>query len=506
MAGTLSFRSIDVPGATSTSVSSVNDAGQIAGSFSDANGVGHGFIETGTRFTTLDVPGASSTAVSGINNAGQAVGTFFVGTVELGFLYSNGSFTTLDPAGATTTIPTAINGSGQVVGFFDVGTLQYGFLDTAGVIGTIEVGSSATTVSDINDAGQLVGTSGNDGFIDSAGSITLIDGPSSLHHGEVAASPTRASVINAAGQVAGTYLLQSISDTIGYLDTAGTLSSFGDSLLAVTGINASGQVVGYESSTSGYPQGIVATAGSVVLVTFPGSYFTMPEAIDTAGDIVGSYDSVLGSTLVQHGFIATACYGAGTAILTATGERPVERLAVGDQVVALHARALRRIAWIGHRRLRPAAHANVADLHPIRIRRGAIADGVPHRDLLVSPDHAIHLGGCLIPARCLLNGDSIARQPVEEVTYFHIELDRHDLLLAEGLAAESYLDTGNRAAFANGGPAVAQHPDFARRIWTTQACLPQFRDGPLPRLWQRRLAARAALARAVPRDEAARSA
>src|ERR1019366_10641252 len=57
--------------------------------------------------------------------------------------------------------------------------------------------------------------------------------------------------------------------------------------------------------------------------------------------------------------------------------------------------------------------------------------------------------GVLIPIRYLVNGRSIAQEARDEVTYWHVELARHDILLAEGLPAESYLDTGNRDAFAD---------------------------------------------------------
>ena len=85
-------------------------------------------------------------------------------------------------------------------------------------------------------------------------------------------------------------------------------------------------------------------------------------------------------------------------------------------------------------------------LAPIRICAGAFGNGAPARDLFVSGDHAIHVGAALIPARYLCNGSTIRRQPPVAVEYFHIELNRHQVLLAEGLPAKSWLDTGNRAA------------------------------------------------------------
>ena len=82
---------------------------------------------------------------------------------------------------------------------------------------------------------------------------------------------------------------------------------------------------------------------------------------------------------------------------------------------------------------------------PIRIQRGAFADNMPHTDLLVSPDHAIFVDGRLICARQLINGTTIRQEKDwTSVEYFHVELDAHAILLAEGLPAESYLNTGNQ--------------------------------------------------------------
>ena len=98
---------------------------------------------------------------------------------------------------------------------------------------------------------------------------------------------------------------------------------------------------------------------------------------------------------------------------------------------------------------------------PIRIERDAFADGMPHRDLMVSPDHAIFVDGKLICARQLVNGTTIRQErDWTAVDYYHVELDQHAILLAEGLPAESYLDTGNSGFFANSGAPLVLHPDL----------------------------------------------
>lgn len=170
------------------------------------------------------------------------------------------------------------------------------------------------------------------------------------------------------------------------------------------------------------------------------------------------------------------CFAAGTRIATPQGEVPVEALHPGDLVRSAFGGTV-PIEWIGRRTLRAAAMRNPAAIFPIRIAASAITPGVPTRDLFVSPDHALYLDGVLVPAGLLVNGSTITRVPVEEVTYLHLELPQHDVVLAEGALCESYLDTGNRAEFNNAPPAPRAEED-ANVIWLSRACAPQCRNGP----------------------------
>jgi hypothetical protein len=170
------------------------------------------------------------------------------------------------------------------------------------------------------------------------------------------------------------------------------------------------------------------------------------------------------------------CYAAGTRLLTDRGECAVEKLQVGDALVTTSG-AQRPVRWLGSRRVDCARHPHPSVVWPIRIQAGAFAEGVPGRDLWVSPGHAIFVEGVLIQAERLVNGATIAQVPLASVEYWHVELDSHDLLLAEGLAAESYLDTGNRASFFNNGGAYLQaHPDFTPKHWT-ETCVPLVLEG-----------------------------
>lgn len=104
------------------------------------------------------------------------------------------------------------------------------------------------------------------------------------------------------------------------------------------------------------------------------------------------------------------------------------------------------------------------DRGPVRIAAGAFGANAPARDLCVSPDHAIYVDTALIPARYLVNGMTICQMPQRRVLYRHIELAEHDVVLAAGLSAEPYLDTGDRAKF-SGAQVAARHSDFPVRMW-----------------------------------------
>jgi hypothetical protein len=87
------------------------------------------------------------------------------------------------------------------------------------------------------------------------------------------------------------------------------------------------------------------------------------------------------------------------------------------------------------------------------------------------------LNGKLVPAKLLVNDMSIVRDTaMTSVEYYHVELDRHAVIIAEGAETESYLDTGNRAFFSNAGLALILHPEFhvnaGLRCWETDACAP----------------------------------
>jgi hypothetical protein len=234
------------------------------------------------------------------------------------------------------------------------------------------------------------------------------------------------------------------------------------------------------------------------------------ESLDQALFGVSSINSTLtlnpqfesGSSAVVDVSITTsapvnACFTPGTRITTSEGPVAVEALKVGDHVITASG-AARPIIWIGSRAIDFTRHPHPASVQPVRIAAGAIALGLPERDLILSPDHALWFEGVLVPVKDLIDGVLITlERDCARTVYYHVELDAHDILLAEGIKTESFLDTGHRSLFADRDVPITLHPDLAgdaamqeRRLALSFA--PFITDGPILAQIRAGLAARRA--------------
>jgi Hint domain len=155
-----------------------------------------------------------------------------------------------------------------------------------------------------------------------------------------------------------------------------------------------------------------------------------------------------GKGTLNKGAAWEACFTAGTLIRTPDGDRAVEDLRAGDLVLTANGVA-RPIRWLGRNAV---ARLFTDDQRlPVRIRAGALGENLPARDLVVSPGHAMLIADVLVQASALVNGTSIvrARNVPTTFTYYHVELDAHDVLLAEGTPTESFLLGAEDMAFDN---------------------------------------------------------
>lgn len=247
---------------------------------------------------------------------------------------------------------------------------------------------------------------------------------------------------------------------------------------SVNGVSTNnGSVSGFSaSSLTGSVSVVNAVSGQIMIGSTPltimgstsdGQYLVLGrEVVQTIGSI--SFTSLSASyVLANNGQIPSGalnfstnnnytppnpvCYVRGTKILTIDGYKPIEDLRVGDMVTTSSGLNM-PVKWLGHRSLKCGLEGVAAEALPIRIRAGALGDQMPFEDLLVSPSHCIGftlVDDILVPAGLLVNGSTVITEQADFVEYWHVELDGHALLNANGVNAESYRDVGNRQFFAN---------------------------------------------------------
>lgn len=167
---------------------------------------------------------------------------------------------------------------------------------------------------------------------------------------------------------------------------------------------------------------------------------------------------------------ALPCFLIGTRIETDRGLVAVEDLVAGDLVRSLSGE-MKPLRWVGRR----AVSGDFAARHPAKslpvcLSAGALGEALPLRDLWLSPEHCLHHAGALIPARSLVNGTSVVqRHPARELVYFHLLLDVHDVIFAEGVESETYRPANNLFGFQNRESFPA---DISRDQSDKSACFP----------------------------------
>lgn len=219
----------------------------------------------------------------------------------------------------------------------------------------------------------------------------------------------------------------------------------------VTLVNA-GTVATHTVNADGTISGGSNADGSIgqLIFNFP---ITSLGAVGFNSPSGGNFDGV--EVGIESTTFDVICFASGTNIMTPTGARPIEGLDVGDMVVTVD-NGIKPILWKGIRSFKDLQDPKSEALRPVRIIAGALGNGLPQRDLLVSRQHRILVRSkvaqrmfgaheVLIPAIKLtaLPGVHLDKKSTE-VTYVHVLLDAHEMILAEGTPAES-LYTGAQA-------------------------------------------------------------
>jgi hypothetical protein len=439
-----------------------------ATTFSDVTYLGttpNGYTESSDPAGLERVTFATVTATTFQQVAQGIVG----GTGE--FLWSNAANWTngVPEAGSDVTFSISTSTPAAPGGYDDIGSL---FLDTLNLQrGYIAVGGALTVGLLALGEGRSGGIEA-DTLLNGGTASVVIDGLTSASHGLIGAEGANAvTTVEAATDRDESYSVDQGGEVV--LDpapVAGSSFTWND-----TGAHPSGTFA-FESlgaTVSNLLAGVAAgdsialPGDAVESVTFGSNSIVAVTNLGTTAfsDVTYSGSTPTGYTvstdpagLERITFIA--CFLRGTHIMTRRGEMPVEALTGQDEVLT-QSGVYRKVRWIGRRRIDSRRHPDPDAVLPIRVSRDAFAVGVPVRDVWLSPDHAVWIEDVLVPIRLLMNGATIARdRSVVRPVYYHVELDRHDILFADGMPAESYLDTGNRTMFENGGATLALHPDF----------------------------------------------
>ena len=217
--------------------------------------------------------------------------------------------------------------------------------------------------------------------------------------------------------------------------------------IAVSAVSSAGTFETSTYNTGGYQ---LQLAPDTYQVTFSGDLNgdTIPDTL--------TQEVVIGSQNVK---VDVECFLTGTRILTEHAEVAVENLKIGDRIRTADGK-LEPVKWIGRQTIQPDLVKSPLRGYPVLIKAGALGHNIPCRDLYVSPCHSLLVEGLLIDAGALVNELSIVyTQPSDAFVYYHVELEHHALLVAEGASAESYLpQKETREEYDNSDEYKALHP------------------------------------------------
>jgi Hint domain len=487
----LGIDGVDINGSAGTVV----NHGSIAGMGTTGFGYGVALLAGGsvTNAASASISGAedgviirggSGTVVNDGNIVGAGSGVLYAGVaLAAGGAVTNGASASITgstfgvyiSSGTLTNAGTVVGNTGTAVAFGGTGSNLLLLDPGYGLSGLAIGGTSASNTLELASAASAGTLSGlGTEFVDFV--QTRIDADASwVFNGAntIEAGTTLTELSGATLTVSGTLVndgsiaIDPSTLTAGGLTGTGIVTIDAGSMLQVQGTVASGETIMFDGSgaylqldTPGSVAGSITNFGVGETIDLKG---VDPASVIFSGDLLSftlgllspsftlslaNPGTVIASASADGTVLSALCFCVNTLILTPSGERPVQELAVGDTVTT-HRGTARRIVWVGTGKvLATRGRRNAAT--PVIVHRDALADNVPNRDLRVTKGHSLYIDDVLIPVEFLVNHRSIFWDDnAQEVELYHIELETHDVLVANGAAAESYRDDGNRWLFRN---------------------------------------------------------
>jgi len=473
-----------------------------------------GYLFTDSNFTNASggyVHGATGIRDQGgyLLNAGSILGSSFGLYLESGGIAVNSGAITATGEGvylsnnSAASSPDFLVNSGTVYGKAAGAIVKNGTIYNLGKISGGPIGVSLSTGTSLVNAGniygQKYGVQLTAAAVKNSGTIRGIKTGVEMSHGYLLNSGTISGgtyaiygqdftlAVDASAAFSGHILDKTDTSMLDLTGLAfGTLAGLGSTIVGFDTIDF---VSGAHWMLSGNTLGLARqqaingfTLGDTIMLTgfsLTNIVFLANTEIELASGSTLEYLTIAIANTADYHFTASSlgtaitfqipCFAAGTRILTPRGRIPVQDLAVGETVMTFGAED-RPIIWIGKRTIDLRQHPEPQTVQPIRIAANALAENVPDRDLIVSPDHAIYIDGYLIPAKALLNHSNITQDGPDSITYYHIELDQHAVIFAENAAVETYLDTGNRSCFAEGGAAIIPPQELGNATRQQRSC------------------------------------
>ena len=427
----------------------VNITNAAAGVIEDTGGYGFGVgIQSGTLVNYGVISGGSGV----YQGAGVSVGT----VANVVTFISNASTGTIEGGGIEAFGDVRIVNAGKILGVSTSNTYGAIILEGGGSVTNLSTG----TISPLGGTAYGVKIKGGAGTVTNAGYINGGGGDAVT----LAAGYTNLVVVDSGATFKGKVDGGGAASTLelGSGASQGTLTGFNSQyinfgtlafapsaswLFETTTPNTPGIIEGFVQGDTIDITGFTATSIStlasntqVVLTNSGGVHETLTFAAP-----ISNFEFKTGSFGTE---LTTICFCTDTQIATPSGEVPVQTLKPGDIVLTAH-NGPRTVSWVGTGKVL-ATRGKRGVATPVIVRKDALADNLPHRDLHVTKAHSLYIDGVLIPVEFLVNHKSILWDDrAQEVEIYHIELESHDVVIANGVPAESYRDDGNRWLFQN---------------------------------------------------------